>query len=46
MAGNGSGVQVATVRNITLAWITTLPAAMAIAGLLYVAFLQVAKALG
>jgi PiT family inorganic phosphate transporter len=46
MAGNGSGVQVSTVRNIALAWLTTLPAAMAIAGLLYVVFLQLAKALG
>jgi len=45
MAGNGSGVQVSTVRSIALAWITTLPAAMAIAGILYVIFLQVAKAL-
>jgi len=44
MAGNGSGVQVSTVRNIALAWVTTLPAAMAIAGLLYVVFLQIAKA--
>jgi PiT family inorganic phosphate transporter len=43
MAGNGSGVQVSTVRNIALAWLTTLPAAMAIAGVLYVIFLQVAK---
>ncbi|WP_420136989.1 inorganic phosphate transporter [Sphingomonas sp.] len=43
MAGNGSGVQVSTVRNIALAWLTTLPAAMAIAGILYVIFLQIAK---
>ncbi|WP_116090022.1 inorganic phosphate transporter [Sphingomonas crusticola] len=46
MAGNGSGVQVSTVRNIALAWVTTLPAAMAIAGLLYVIFLQIARAFG
>jgi len=45
MAGNGSGVQVSTVRNIALAWVTTLPAAMAIAGVLYVIFLQIAKVL-
>jgi PiT family inorganic phosphate transporter len=45
MAGNGSGVQVSTVRNIALAWVTTLPAAMAIAGLLYMIFLQIAKAI-
>jgi len=43
MAGNGSGVQASTVRNIALAWVTTLPAAMAIAGVLYVVLLQVAK---
>jgi inorganic phosphate transporter, PiT family len=46
MAGNGSGVQMATVRNIALAWITTLPAAMAIAGVLYVIFLQIAHLFG
>jgi PiT family inorganic phosphate transporter len=45
MAGNGSGVQVSTVRNIALAWVTTLPAAMAIAGLLYFIFLHIAQAL-
>ena len=35
MAANGSGLQWATVRSIALAWVLTLPAAMAIAGLLY-----------
>jgi len=35
MAGNGSGVQMGTVRAIALAWVTTLPAAMALAGGLY-----------
>jgi inorganic phosphate transporter, PiT family len=35
MAANGSGLQWATVRNIALAWIMTLPAAMAISGSLY-----------
>ena len=45
MAGNGSGVQVSTVRNIALAWVTTLPAAMAIAGVLYFIFLQIARAI-
>ena len=44
MAGNGSGVQVATVRNIALAWVTTLPAAMAIGGVLYFIFLHIAQA--
>ena len=45
MAGNGSGVQVSTVRNIALAWVTTLPAAMAIAGVLYFIFLHIAQAI-
>jgi len=35
MAANGSGLQWATIRNIALAWVTTLPAAMFISGTLY-----------
>ena len=35
MAANGSGLQFGTIRNIALAWILTLPAAMLIAGCLY-----------
>ena len=35
MAANGSGLQWSTVRSIALAWVTTLPAAMTIAGVLY-----------
>ena len=35
MAANGSGLQWSTVRNIALAWVTTLPAAMFLSGLLY-----------
>jgi PiT family inorganic phosphate transporter len=35
MAANGSGLQWSTLRNIALAWITTLPAAMFLSGLLY-----------
>ena len=38
MAANGSGLQLSTVRNIALAWILTLPSAMAISGFLYWAF--------
>jgi inorganic phosphate transporter, PiT family len=38
MAANGSGLQLSTVRNIALAWVLTLPAAMAISGILYWAF--------
>nr|WP_207803075.1 inorganic phosphate transporter [Roseicella frigidaeris] len=35
MAANGSGLQWATVRNIALAWVLTLPAAMVLAGGIY-----------
>jgi PiT family inorganic phosphate transporter len=35
MAANGSGLQWSTVRNIALAWVLTLPAAMTISGTLY-----------
>jgi len=35
MAANGSGLQWSTVRNIALAWVLTLPAAMALSGTLY-----------
>ncbi|HEY4136676.1 MAG TPA: inorganic phosphate transporter [Alphaproteobacteria bacterium] len=35
MAANGSGLQWSTVRSIAMAWLLTLPAAMAIAGILY-----------
>src|ERR1700681_2418427 len=38
MAANGSGLQLSTVRNIALAWILTLPAAMALSGTLYFIF--------
>jgi inorganic phosphate transporter, PiT family len=41
MAANGSGLQLSTVRNIALAWVLTLPAAMVIAGTLYWAFLAI-----
>ena len=35
MAANGSGLQLATIRNIALAWIFTLPAAAALSGALF-----------
>jgi len=35
MAANGSGLQWATIRNIALAWVLTLPAAMVLSGGLY-----------
>jgi PiT family inorganic phosphate transporter len=38
MAANGSGLQWATIRNIALAWVLTLPTAMLIAGTLYFVF--------
>ncbi len=41
MAANGSGLQMSTVRNMALAWVMTLPAAMVIAGSLFVIFRQI-----
>jgi len=38
MAANGSGLQLATIRNIAMAWVLTLPAAMLLSGTLYVIF--------
>jgi PiT family inorganic phosphate transporter len=38
MAANGSGLQLSTVRNIAMAWVMTLPAAMVISGTLYWVF--------
>jgi inorganic phosphate transporter, PiT family len=38
MAANGSGLQLATIRNIAMAWVLTLPAAMVISGTLYYVF--------
>jgi inorganic phosphate transporter, PiT family len=38
MAANGSGLQWSTVRNIAIAWVLTLPAAMLLSGLLYALF--------
>ena len=35
MAANGSGLQWSTIRTIAMAWVLTLPAAMAISGTLY-----------
>jgi inorganic phosphate transporter, PiT family len=36
MAANGSGLQMATIRAIVTAWFLTFPAAMLIAGCLYI----------
>jgi PiT family inorganic phosphate transporter len=38
MAANGSGLQWSTIRNIAMAWVLTLPAAMIISGTLYYVF--------
>lgn len=38
MAANGSGLQLSTIRNIALAWVMTLPAAMLLSGSLYYIF--------
>jgi inorganic phosphate transporter, PiT family len=41
MVANGSGMQWSTVRSIALAWVLTLPAAMVMAGVLYLIFRQI-----
>jgi len=38
MAANGSGLQIATIRNMVMAWVLTLPAAIMLSGSLYVLF--------
>jgi PiT family inorganic phosphate transporter len=41
MAANGSGLQWSTIRNIALAWVLTLPAAMILSGALYLVFSRI-----
>jgi inorganic phosphate transporter, PiT family len=41
MVANGSGLQMATVRNLIMAWVLTLPAAILLSGLLYFAFTRI-----
>jgi PiT family inorganic phosphate transporter len=41
MAANGSGLQMATVRNLVMAWVLTLPVAMMLSGGLYIFFLNI-----
>jgi PiT family inorganic phosphate transporter len=41
MAANGSGLQWATVRNLLMAWVLTLPASILLAGGLYIVLRQV-----
>ncbi len=43
---SGAGLQAATIRNMALAWILTLPAVMALAGGLYWVFLSIARSVG
>ncbi|MCP4620180.1 MAG: inorganic phosphate transporter [Bradyrhizobium sp.] len=38
MAANGSGLQMATIRNLLMAWVLTLPAAIMLSASLYVLF--------
>jgi inorganic phosphate transporter, PiT family len=41
MVANGSGMQWSTVRSIAMAWVLTLPCAMAMSGLLFVIFSRI-----
>ena len=41
MAASGSGLQWSTIRNIALAWVLTLPAAMILSGVLYLLFSRI-----
>jgi PiT family inorganic phosphate transporter len=41
MAANGSGLQMATIRNLLMAWVLTLPAAILLSGTLYVIFSRI-----
>ena len=43
---NGAGLQGRTVRNLALAWVMTLPAAMALSGVLYWLLLTLTRAAG
>jgi PiT family inorganic phosphate transporter len=40
MAANRSGLQLATVRNLLMAWVLTLPMAVMLSGTLYYAFVR------
>jgi PiT family inorganic phosphate transporter len=44
--GNGSGLQFRTIRNMVLAWVLTLPAAMLMSGGLYWLMLTIVRAAG
>ncbi|NLH83161.1 MAG: hypothetical protein GX458_20330, partial [Phyllobacteriaceae bacterium] len=41
MAANKSGLQLATLRNLLMAWVPTLPAAILLSGTLYALFRRI-----
>jgi PiT family inorganic phosphate transporter len=41
MTANGSGLQMRTLRNLAMAWVLTLPAAILLSGGLYWFFTQI-----
>jgi inorganic phosphate transporter, PiT family len=41
MAANGSGLQWETVRNLLMAWILTLPAAITLSASLFILFVNI-----
>jgi len=41
MAANKSGLQMSTVRNLVMAWVLTLPAAILLSGTLYWLFTHI-----
>jgi PiT family inorganic phosphate transporter len=41
MAANGSGLQWATIRNLAMAWVLTLPVAIMLSGSLYILFVNI-----
>ena len=43
MAANGSGLQGATIKNLALAWVMTLPAAIVLSGTLYAFFFRISS---
>lgn len=45
MTTNGSGLQWSIIRNIALAWVLTLPAAMLPSGCLYLVFSKIFQAI-
>jgi PiT family inorganic phosphate transporter len=46
MAANGSGLQMATLRNILLAWVLTLPVCVFLGSMLFAFGLRIVAGLG